>query len=162
MNTDLLCKQFLSTPIGTLAIVANDHSLLQVGFVDKAESSVPANAITQQAFDQLQAYFAGKQITFDLPLGAQGTLFQHQVWQALQGIRYGNTCSYQDIAHRLNNPKAVRAVGAANARNPLAIVVPCHRVIGANGALTGYAGGLSRKAWLLNHETPSRTFDFSN
>lgn len=106
----------------------------------------------QQALKQLKEYFAGQRTCFSLPLAATGTAFQQQVWQALVHIPYGQSCSYGAIADFIQNPKAVRAVGAANGRNPLAIVVPCHRVIGNNGSLTGYAGGLGRKVWLLQHE----------
>lgn len=105
-----------------------------------------------QAVTQLSEYFAGSRTQFSLVLAAEGTKFQQQVWQALQHIPYANSCSYAVIADFIQNPKAVRAVGAANGRNPLAIVVPCHRVIGNNGSLTGYAGGLARKVWLLQHE----------
>ncbi len=106
----------------------------------------------QQAISELQQYFAGTRCSFSVPLAAAGTVFQQQVWQALQHIPYAQSCSYGAIASFINKPKAVRAVGAANGRNPLAIVVPCHRVIGNNGSLTGYAGGLGRKVWLLQHE----------
>lgn len=106
----------------------------------------------QAAADQLRAYFAGELETFDLPMKAAGTTFQKTVWRALCDIPFGETVSYKDIAERIGLPKAVRAVGLANGRNPIAVVVPCHRVIGANGKLTGYGGGLPRKQWLLTHE----------
>jgi methylated-DNA-[protein]-cysteine S-methyltransferase len=106
----------------------------------------------QHALAQLSEYFAQTRRTFSLQLAPQGTEFQQQVWRQLQQINYGQPCSYADVAKAIARPKAVRAVGAANGRNPLAIVVPCHRVIGQNGSMTGYAGGLSRKIWLLNHE----------
>lgn len=112
-----------------------------------------AKAHLQQASLQLQQYFAGDRQHFTLQLAATGTRFQQQVWQALCAIPFAHSCSYGAIAQALQNPKAVRAVGAANGRNPIAIVVPCHRVIGANGSLTGYAGGLQRKLWLLQHES---------
>lgn len=111
-----------------------------------------ATAHLQQAAAQLQLYFAGRLQQFSLTLAPCGSAFQQQVWRALCTIPFANSCSYGAIAHYLDNPKAVRAVGAANGRNPIAIVVPCHRVIGANGRLTGYAGGLDRKLWLLQHE----------
>lgn len=106
----------------------------------------------QQALHQLTQYFSGKRQQFSLTLAPNGSAFQQQVWQALCEIPFAHSCSYSAIANHLQNPKAVRAVGAANGRNPIAIVVPCHRVIGANGSLTGYAGGLNRKLWLLQHE----------
>ncbi|GFD78714.1 hypothetical protein KUL118_15760 [Tenacibaculum sp. KUL118] len=110
------------------------------------------NAITDAACRQLQAYFDGNLREFDLPLSPKGTAFQNQVWHALKQVKYGETASYLDIAKAIGNPKAVRAVGMANGRNPIAIVVPCHRIIGSNKTLTGYAGGLSRKQYLLNLE----------
>jgi methylated-DNA-[protein]-cysteine S-methyltransferase len=111
-----------------------------------------SEAHLQQAIEQLQQYFAGTRQQFSLTLAPFGSPFQQQVWQALSIIPFAHSCSYGAIANHLHNPKAVRAVGAANGRNPIAIVVPCHRVIGANGSLTGYAGGLNRKLWLLDHE----------
>ena len=105
-----------------------------------------------EAVRQLEEYFAGKRRTFDLPLCLQGTEFQQRVWRALTEIPYGETWSYGELAKRVGNPNASRAVGLANGRNPIAILVPCHRVIGADGSLTGYGGGVSRKQWLLAHE----------
>ena len=105
-----------------------------------------------QARQQLSEYFAGQRQTFDLPLNPSGTDFQQQVWQCLQQIPFGTTCSYGTLAQMLGNPSASRAVGAANGRNPISIIVPCHRVVAANRQLTGYAGGLDRKRWLLQHE----------
>jgi methylated-DNA-[protein]-cysteine S-methyltransferase len=101
---------------------------------------------------QLTAYFAGSLTEFDLPLQMQGTVFQQRVWEALRTIPYGTTLSYGALAQQIGQPKASRAVGLANGRNPVSIIVPCHRVIGANGKLTGYGGGIERKQWLLNHE----------
>jgi methylated-DNA-[protein]-cysteine S-methyltransferase len=101
---------------------------------------------------QLDEYFAGARLEFDLPLDAQGTPFQRRVWTALAEIPFGQTISYAELARRVGDVKAVRAVGAANGRNPIPIIVPCHRVIGANGSLVGFGGGLERKQWLLEHE----------
>ena len=115
------------------------------------------NAVTKEAKQQLSEYFNQQRKAFDLPLAPVGTQFQQNVWQQLCAIPYGETCSYADIAKQLNNPNAVRAVGSANGKNPISIVVPCHRVIGANGTLTGYAGGLTRKAALLTLENPNFT-----
>ena len=117
---------------------------------DKARAY--SNEITDEACRQLKAYFEGELREFDLPLAPKGTVFQNQVWRALQQVKYGETASYLDIAKAIGNPKAVRAVGMANGRNPIAIVVPCHRIIGSNKSLTGYAGGLPRKQYLLNLE----------
>ncbi len=105
-----------------------------------------------RAAQQLAEYFAGQRRDFDLPLRLEGTAFQRQVWQRLLEIRFGEILSYGELARRIGNPKASRAVGLANGRNPIAILVPCHRVIGADGTLTGYGGGLERKRWLLAHE----------
>lgn len=152
MNYSRYFCQYLPTPIGTLEIQADEYSLLKIGFVDQQQLT-RANAVTEQAHQQLSEYLLGQRRVFTLPLGALGTPFQQQVWQLLNKLPYGQTCSYQYIANQLGNPGAVRAVGAANGKNPLAIVVPCHRVIGANGSLTGYAGGLKRKSWLLELES---------
>jgi methylated-DNA-[protein]-cysteine S-methyltransferase len=111
-----------------------------------------ATPLLRRAREQLWAYFAGELLDFDLPLDAAGTAFQQRVWAALRGIPYGSTVSYAEIARRIGMPTGSRAVGAANGRNPIAIIVPCHRVIGADGTLIGYGGGLDRKQWLLRHE----------
>ena len=111
-----------------------------------------AHPVLAAARAQLAAYFAGELTAFDLPLAPQGTPFQRRVWDALLEIPYGATTSYGALARRLGDPRATRAVGAANGRNPLSIVVPCHRVVGADGALTGFGGGIERKRWLLAHE----------
>lgn len=143
--------QFIDSPLGPVRISATEEGISEVLFCAVSGEATPS-ALTALAAEQLQAYFAGRLQRFSLPLAATGTDFQQQVWQALCAVPFGATCSYADIARNIDNVKAVRAVGAANSRNPLAIVVPCHRVIGANGTLTGYAGGLDKKAWLLKHE----------
>ncbi len=142
------------SPLGAMEIIATDKAISSIHFVERPQAKQP-NGVTAQTKQQLLEYFDGSRKQFDLPLDAHGTAFQKQVWHALTTVDYGLTCSYADIANKINNPKAVRAVGAANGKNPLTIVVPCHRVIGANGSLTGYASGTERKAWLLNHESPS-------
>ena len=142
---------YLSTPLGLLKITASQKGVRSVVFVEQASVSAPSK-LTDAVADQLTNYFEGSLTQFDLPLEPEGTTFQQQVWQQLENIGYGKVCSYRDIAIAINNPKSVRAVGAANGKNPISIIVPCHRVIGANGTLTGYAGGLDRKAWLLRHE----------
>lgn len=144
----------LSTPLGMMEIEATDHMVKSIHFVEELRE-VNQNALTTKTKHQLHGYFTGQRQRFDLPLAASGTDFQQQVWRALAGVEYGQTCSYGAIAKKIKNPKAVRAVGAANGKNPLSIVVPCHRVIGANGSLVGYASGNQRKAWLLNHEAKS-------
>jgi methylated-DNA-[protein]-cysteine S-methyltransferase len=146
-NNDFV--EYLNTKFGTLEVNANQEGITSIRFVKEQCRDPNKCFFTQQAVTQLEEYFAGKRTQFDLSLNAQGTAFQHQVWQKLRTIEYGQTCSYADIAKGIDNPKAVRAVGAANGRNPLTIVVPCHRVIGSNGKLTGYAWGMDIKAGLL-------------
>ena len=142
---------YVESPIGTLEITASNSGLISLYFKPRSQT-VCANTITKAAQTQLAEYFNGTRKVFDLQLDTHGTAFQKAVWQQLLRIPYGEVRSYLDIARGLNNDKAVRAVGAANGRNPVSIIVPCHRVIGNNGKLTGYAGGLERKAWLLQHE----------
>lgn len=145
-------SDFMPSPFGGLEVIAIERGIACIRFVDdKPEVTAPSD-LTRLAMTQLSEYFAGVRRHFDLPLVPTGTPFQQRVWQALVTIPYGETCSYGYIAQRIGNPKGVRAVGLANGKNPIAIVVPCHRVIGANGKLTGYAGGLDRKAGLLRLE----------
>jgi methylated-DNA-[protein]-cysteine S-methyltransferase len=144
--------------VGALRLVAEDGALAAVhlagaGDAPEGWDRAPAgDPVLARARAQLAEYFAGARTAFELPLRLEGTPFQRAVWAALLEIPFGETRSYSAIARALGRPTAVRAVGAANGRNPLAIIVPCHRVIGAGGALTGYAGGLARKRWLLAHE----------
>lgn len=161
MTTDLpseYASQVMDTPVGLLLIETNQHGVTHINFKDEQPNTLPpatgkkaANHL-KMAVSQLQEYFAGKRIDFNLTLAPTGSVFQQQVWQQLQTIPYGSSQSYLDIAKNLDNEKAVRAVGLANGKNPISIIVPCHRVIGSNGKLTGYAGGLWRKEWLLKHE----------
>lgn len=147
--------QRLHTPIGTLRLAASETQLVKIEFQDQYgddEQPETTNAVLEESTSQLTDYFNGYRQHFDLPLGARGTAFQLSVWRALAAIPYGETCSYADIARVIGNPAAVRAVGAANGRNPLPIVVPCHRVIGGDGRLTGFAGGLEAKSFLLQLE----------
>jgi methylated-DNA-[protein]-cysteine S-methyltransferase len=147
-----------SSPYGDIALTANEQGLTALSFQQGAlpltidDSYVENPEYFTVACQQLKEYFAGTRKTFDLPLAPQGTPFQQKVWQALTSIEKGQTRSYLWIAKKINNEKAVRAVGAANGKNPIALIIPCHRVIGANGKLTGYAGGLALKAKLLMHE----------
>jgi methylated-DNA-[protein]-cysteine S-methyltransferase len=160
----------LDSPIGPLLLVGNDAGLRQVGFQAGPHPLAidPGwqvdNDFLREAARQIGAYFAGERRAFDLPLAPEGTAFQLAVWMKLREIPYGGTISYGDLARRVGNPKASRAVGAANGRNPLPIVVPCHRVIGSGGQLTGFGGGLPIKAQLLalerrvlGHDSPSRS-----
>ena len=148
--------QYLDSPVGRLRLVSNGEHLTAIEFenlqADEAEGEECADPALNACAAQLNEYFAGKRQDFDLPLSPTGTEFQKNVWQALQAIPYGELRSYRDIAESLQKPKAVRAVGAANGRNPLPIVVPCHRVIGSDGSLTGFAGGLEAKRVLLRLE----------
>lgn len=148
----------IPTPCGPLLLVINEQGLCHVDFchsphpVQVKENWQLDEAALAPYAEQFSAYFAGRLQTFELPLAARGTEFQQQVWLALTQIPYGQTRSYADIADIIGKPRAVRAVGAANGRNPLAIIVPCHRVIGRDGSLTGYAGGLIIKQCLLDLE----------
>ena len=149
------------TPVGRLLVAGTDSGLKHVSF-STAHFSAPEVApqddwelndrALREPVKQLKAYFAGKLKQFDLPLAAEGTEFQQHVWKALRAVPFGKTASYGDIAKAVGNPAASRAVGLANGRNPIAIVVPCHRIIGSNGRLVGYGGGLSHKKTLLNLE----------
>jgi methylated-DNA-[protein]-cysteine S-methyltransferase len=144
--------------LGLIRLSASDAGLTEIAFVIEEDEPTRPNAHTEQACTQLAEYFAGSRRTFELPLAPKGTDFQRRVWQALAGIPYGETRCYAEIAEQLGCKGGQRAVGAANGRNPLAIVVPCHRVIGSNGRLTGYAGGIDRKQWLLAHESGEADF----
>lgn len=148
----------VDSPIGDILIAGDDDAIAMLGRIDgkKYDSDewvrIDRFGAIKEAAQQLDAYWSGELFDFDLPLAASGTPFQHKVWSALRKIPYGKTVSYGTIARRIGSPTASRAVGAANGRNPIAIVVPCHRVIGASGKLTGYAGGLDMKEALLQHE----------
>ncbi|KLV09952.1 cysteine methyltransferase [Photobacterium ganghwense] len=151
-----MSNQLIETPIGMLNVVADEHGVKAIEFAAAPDTLQQPSDVTRHCCQQLAEYFAGERQTFEVPLNMAGTEFQHQVWQALDTVKFGETCSYGDIARSIGNPKAVRAVGAANGKNPVPIIVPCHRIIGSSGKLTGYAGGLDIKVWLLTHEDPSR------
>lgn len=144
-------------PVGDLVITYQDGAVIALKRADTTALPKDApNALTAEVCRQLDEYFAGTRTAFDFPLRLQGTPFQEKVWAALRNIPYGETRSYQQIAQAIGQPKACRAVGMANHRNPIYIVVPCHRVVGANGALTGYGGGLDMKKALLELEARQR------
>lgn len=150
---------FYETPVGILEIEENGSGITKVHFSSEEERNslkekpeLKETALIKKAAKQLKEYFAGKRKLFELPLEPEGTEFQKKVWDALLKIPYGETRSYGQIAEQIGNKKASRAVGMANNKNPIAIIVPCHRVVGANGSLTGYAGGLNIKGILLNLE----------
>lgn len=144
---------YINTPLGAVEFKASSQGITQVIFCGVDRGEIRTNDITDCCKQQLAEYFIGKRTIFDLPLDPRGTNFQKSVWACLAKIPFGHTLTYRDIANMLNNPKAVRAVGGANGRNPISIILPCHRVIGTNGTLTGYAGGIERKLWLLKHES---------
>lgn len=160
-----LASQTVASPVGTLTLVADATGLAAILWPNDSATRVPLGPLTEdpnhpiltQAATQLSEYFAGKRQTFTLPLSFHGTPFQQKVWQALLTIPFGQTRTYAQIARQIGSPEAVRAVGAANGKNPISIVAPCHRVIGANGKLTGFAGGMAAKAKLLDLENGTPT-----
>jgi O-6-methylguanine DNA methyltransferase len=156
-----LSYKFMDSPVGRLKLVASEKGLVAVLWQNDRPERVPLTELAEDSKQkvlveterQLNEYFAGKRREFSLPLDMRGTRFQRDVWEALLAIPFGETRSYGELAEKLGNPTASRAVGAANGRNPISIVVPCHRVIGASGKLTGFAGGLDVKARLLEIES---------
>mgnify|MGYP001943885932 CR=1 FL=1 len=152
MEFTLMYNDYFASPLGLMEFKASDKGITQAIFCGTEQGVVQPNDITEQCKKELAEYFFKGRSVFDVPLAPQGTHFQKTVWQCLSKIPFGETVSYLHIAKRINNPKGSQAVGGANGRNPISIIVPCHRVIGANGSLTGYAGGIERKLWLLNHE----------
>jgi methylated-DNA-[protein]-cysteine S-methyltransferase len=159
-----LCYKTTESPVGTLTLVASDAGLVAILWPNDRPGRVqlgplaedPDHPVLVETALQLDAYFAGTLTRFTMDLDFQGTDFQKQVWAALLTIPFGETRSYAQIAHQIGRPAAVRAVGAANGRNPISIVAPCHRVVGSNGALTGFAGGLDAKRLLLDLESAPR------
>jgi methylated-DNA-[protein]-cysteine S-methyltransferase len=146
-------KAYIKSPLGTVEICGSEAGISAVSLLDEeipASETLPS--VLTECARQLEAYFEGSRKEFSVPLDPKGTEFQRQVWEELSRISFGTTVSYSAIARKLGDVKKIRAVGMANGKNPLAIIVPCHRVIGADGALVGYAGGLWRKKWLLEHE----------
>jgi methylated-DNA-[protein]-cysteine S-methyltransferase len=157
-----LSYKYFASPVGKLKLVASETGLIAILWDNDNPRRVPLSGLVEdnnqsvlvETERQLTEYFAGKRDVFTIPLDMRGTPFQQDVWRALQAIPFGKTLTYGEIAKQLGRPNASRAVGAANGRNPISIVVPCHRVIGSSGKLTGFAGGLDVKAQLLNLETP--------
>mgnify|MGYP003624232499 FL=1 len=145
---------YIETPLGHAKIVGNENGIASVSILDTQEEL--SDTIPESLLDcvmQLKEYFNEKRKTFDLKLNPEGTTFQKKVWNQLETIPFGKSISYLQLSKQLGDVKAIRAAASANGKNPLWIIVPCHRVIGSNGSLTGYAGGLHRKQWLLNHES---------
>ncbi|MDQ7916631.1 methylated-DNA--[protein]-cysteine S-methyltransferase [Mesonia sp. MT50] len=149
-------KYHLSTPIGTALIEGNENGIEKISILSEAPQPLIQDQELLEAGQQLESYFKGELQEFTFPIQPQGTDFQQRVWKALLTIPYGKTMSYLELSKQLGDPKAIRAVASANGKNPLWIIVPCHRVIGSDGSLTGYAGGLWRKKWLLEHESPAK------
>ncbi|MEL6813994.1 MAG: methylated-DNA--[protein]-cysteine S-methyltransferase [Cyanobacteria bacterium J06598_3] len=169
MTHNTIHYTWIESPVGELLLTANSQSL--IGLHLKGQKHFPEMTdawkktaelkIFEQVKTQLAEYFSHQRKAFNLPLSPQGTDFQKQVWQFLLQIPFGQTLSYGDMAHQLGKPGAARAVGAANGRNPISIIVPCHRVIASTGKMTGYAGGIDRKQWLLRHEQSAQMDLFS-
>lgn len=162
-NPSPLSSCTLDSPVGALSLVTTDHALLALVWRRESHRSVfehavenPDHPLLRETSRQLREYFAGSRRSFDLPLEFRGTDFQRSAWSALLTIPYGETRTYRQMAEQIGNPAAVRAVGAANGRNPISIIAPCHRVIGMNGDLTGFGGGLDAKAQLLSLEAPQK------
>lgn len=147
---------YIKTPLGIAKIEGDENGLSVISVLDDAEITEVIPEVLEDAVYQLQEYFSGERTIFSIELNPEGTDFQKKVWKGLLEIPYGKTCSYLELSKVLGDPKAIRAVAAANGKNPLWIIVPCHRVIGSDGSLTGYAGGLHRKKWLLEHESPAK------
>lgn len=162
MSATTTCVTTYDSPVGKLTLTSAD-GLLTGLHMEEQRHAPPVlegyredDAPFAEVLDQLDAYFAGRLVAFDVPMRMDGTEFQRRVWQGLCAIPYGETWSYARLAGVVGSPKACRAVGLANGRNPIGIIVPCHRVIGADGSMTGYGGGLERKRWLLEHEARHR------
>ena len=150
---DKLFRAYYQSTIGVLELVASTEALTNLDFIEQMRCDDPKlPMILQQSQQQLSEYFAGQRTTFDLPLAPAGTPFQQQVWQALSQIPCGQTMTYGELAAQIGKPNAYRAVGNANGKNKISLIIPCHRLVGSDGTLTGYGGGLWRKEWLLAHE----------
>ena len=147
---------YYKTPIGTAKIEGDDNGISSVSVIDEDVNHtklIPKSL--QECVKQLDEYFQKRRTAFDVKLNPQGTEFQKKVWKGLQDIPFGKTISYKDQSKKMDVPKAIRAIASANGKNPIWIIIPCHRVIGSDGSLTGYAGGIWRKKWLLEHENPT-------
>jgi methylated-DNA-[protein]-cysteine S-methyltransferase len=144
---------FFRSPIGSIELVSSKTSILKCNFVEnKGETTKSLPPIIKEAFEQLESYFDGKLQEFNLSLDLLGTNFQLKVWNELQRIPFGQTITYKELASRIGNNNAIRAIANANAKNPISIIVPCHRVIGSDGKLRGYGGGIEKKRWLIDFE----------
>lgn len=163
LSKDQIYYALVESPLGSVLLVGDDVGLTHINFQDGNNRLAvqpdweQSDTVLAEAVEQIGDYFQGKRKLFDLTLSTRGTEFQEQVWRAVSDIPYGSTDSYGSIAKQINRPKASRAVGAANGQNRLPIVIPCHRVVGSSGKLTGYAGGVYLKKWLLDHESGQRS-----
>ncbi len=154
-NFKIMETAYIKTPLGIAKIMGDEDGISVISILDEGEISATIPVVLQEAVFQLNDYFKGKRTDFAFKLNLSGTDFQQKVWKGLLEIPFGKTMSYLELSKKLGDVKAIRAVASANGKNPLWIVVPCHRVIGTDGSLTGYAGGLWRKKWLLEHENPT-------
>ena len=145
--------QYIQTPVGLLEISADDSFINAVHFCDERSKEETPSPLTNLCAKELKEFFAGKRKEFSVPLQPAGTAFQIQVWNELQKIPFGKTISYMELARRLGDEKKIRAAGTANGRNPIPVIIPCHRVIGSDGSLVGYGGGLPKKKWLIEFES---------
>lgn len=143
---------YYQSPLGWIEVGGNSRAIQSLNFAEEQREGFSSNLMVEKAVRQIREYFEGKRREFDVVIDPQGTPFQKAVWRQLLKVPYGRTASYGDIARSVGNPRAVRAVGGANGRNPIAIIVPCHRIIGSDGSMTGYGSGIWRKEWLLDHE----------
>jgi methylated-DNA-[protein]-cysteine S-methyltransferase len=148
-----LITSYFESPVGLFEITGNDQYISALQFKEFKREDENSNGVIEDCKEQLTEYFSGKRKVFDLPLAPEGTSFQKQVWNQLQKIPYSKTISYLQLARELGDEKKIRAAGTANGRNPIVIIIPCHRVIGSDGSLVGYGGGLWRKKWLLEFES---------
>ena len=148
-----LFVSYAGSPLGLIKVVASEQYVLSVGFPDKKADDEHQNEMTRLCEAQLNEYFEGKRRVLDVAVQAKGSEFQVRVWEELMEIPFGSQISYKELAEKLGDSKFTRAVGLANSKNKISIIIPCHRVLGRDGRLTGYAGGLWRKKWLLNHES---------
>lgn len=161
MKTEISFLTYFESPIGNIQLGFNsNYALTSVQFVEEGLTLPGHNTFgieeIEIALIQLEEYFAGRRTQFDIKISSNGTEFQKKVWNELMRIPFGRTMTYQQMARQLGDPKVIRAAASANSKNPISIIIPCHRVIGSDGSLTGYAGGLHRKKWLLEHENPYR------
>jgi len=147
---------YFNTNIGLIKVCSNEQGITALAFVNEKDEPSVSDKITDDVIIQLREYFEGVRKDFDIPVYIEGTEFQLKVWEMLSKVKYGETASYKDIARLTGNEKASRAIGGANNKNPVAIILPCHRIVGTNGKLVGYAGGLDKKQWLLEHEMKNK------